>query len=240
MKCPNIPLPPDFIQCDTRIVTQFVDFYQIYYAENQKSNLYPFCIPYFNSGLTVFFENSVIRELVMKSRADKISVCSHALREKLRWYIGKPRELTLEVLQSDYDVLSFTKNTRHHQMLAAADKWHPGFTKCFRFILEKIGVPMPHEVKVPIYQNHFSATRQIYQTYVAEYLIPTMWLMEFDDDVRPLAMSDSNYSALNKQGASPEELQQKIGMPYYPLAPFVLERLFSIFVHNNKIPVTWL
>jgi hypothetical protein len=39
---------------------------------------------------------------------------------------------------------------------------------------------------------------------------------------------------------SADYLMEKIGLPYYPLCPFILERLFSVYVQNKKIKVTWL
>jgi len=56
-----------------------------------------------------------------------------------------------------------------------------------------------------------------------------------------LATQDSHYHELAKGDAAPREwLQEQIGMPYYPLAPFLLERLFSIFCHNKKIKVSYI
>jgi hypothetical protein len=217
-----------------------VEFYQIYFRDEQKSAIYPFAKPYFNERLTIFFENSVIKDLVLASEAEKIAVCSWKLREKFRYYIGKRRELTVEVLESDYDVLSFTKNTSQHTMLHAADKWHVGFRLTMKRILDEVGIKMPGEVRTPIYQNHFSARREIYQDYVKTYLSPCMEVMSNHPEIKEMVLVDSNYSSLNKAGATPEYLKEKIGVPFYPIAPFLLERLFSIYVFNEKINVTWL
>lgn len=213
---------------------------QIYYKDHQKAHCFPFADLHFNDSLTVFFENSVISELVMSSDAEKISVCSWKLRQKLRWYIGKHRELTQEVMDSDYQVLSMTRNSPHHQMLASADRHHKGFKEGMAKLCVHIGLKVPGEVKVPIYQNHFSAKLEIYQDYVRNFLSPAMDYMSSDEEMKKIALSDSNYSNLAKGGATSDELMDKIGLPFYPLAPFILERLFSIYVHNYKIPVTWL
>lgn len=216
-------------------------FYQIYYAEEQKSEIYPFAIPYYNERLTVFFENEVIASLVPGSGSDKIAICSWKLRKKLRWYLGKPRPLTEDVLETDYDVLSFTKNSNNHQMLNCADMHHPGFKATLKKIVEGIGKKMPLEVKQPIYQNHFSARREVYQDYVAQWLSPAMDLIMNDPDINALAMKDSNYSKVNKtDSASTDRLKAMIGLTYYPMVPFLLERLFSIYVDHHKIKVTWL
>lgn len=217
------------------------DFYQIYYDDVQESACYPFARLYFNEKVTIFFENSVIVPLVMYSKAEKVSVCSWKLRQKLKYYIGRRRELTQEVLESDYDVLSMTKNSKHHQMLAFADKSHPGFKSTFNRILSEIGINVPKEVSSPIYQNHFSAKTEIYQDYVKTYLKPAMDVMFNDPEINKMIMVDSNYTNLDRTSANRvDALKEQIGVGYYPLAPFLLERLFSVYVHNRKINVTWL
>jgi len=211
---------------------------QIIYHENQRAHCYPFSRVYFNDGLTIFFENQVIKDVVLATTHDKIGVCSWKMKQKMKYYIGQPRPLTIEVLESDYEVMSFTRNTKTHQMLAAANQWHPGFLVIFDKILGAIGVSRPGEVKTPIYQNHFSAKTGIYRDYVTTYLIPAMDAITNDPEINKLAMADSKYSDLTHQ--SGEVLREKLGIGYYPLVPFLLERLFSIYVHNKKIRVTYL
>lgn len=214
-----------------------VDFFQIVYQQEQQKECYPFARVHFNNKLTHFFENSVIKDLVLASKADKISVCSWKLRQKMRWNVCRPRSLTEEVLKTDYDVLSFTCNTKYHQMLAAADKWHAGFSGIMKRLLGSIGETFPSEIKTPIYQNHFCASSEIYLAYINDWLTPMMELMNDDKD----CWADSGYSQLAREDAlKPERLQELIGVPYYPLHPFLLERLFSIFCHNKKIKVTYL
>lgn len=214
---------------------------QIYYKDEQKAACYPFSRLYFNDSLTIFFENSVISKLVMETKADKVGVCSWKLREKFKMNVCRPRPLTEDVINSDYDVLSFTCNTKYHRMLAAADIWHKGFRPAIDKICQSIGQRCPGEVKTPIYQNAFMAKREIYQDYVKNWLSPAMEAMTNDPELNAMVIVDSNYSNLaKKDAAEPERLQQLIGMPYYPLAPFLLERLFSIYVQTNRINVTWL
>jgi len=214
---------------------------QIYYREEQKKELYPFAIPYYNEGLTIFFENSIIADVVLPSNAEKIGVCSWKLRQKQRWNVGRGREITEEVINSDYDVLSFTRNSKDHEMLNSAEVWHPGFKRCMALMLEKIGVSMPSEVKNPINQNHFMALNEIYTDYVTHYLIPAMGVLKNDPACNEIALVDSHYTELaKKDAASPERLTELIGIPYYPMAPFLLERLFPIYCHNKKINVTYI
>lgn len=214
---------------------------QIIYDESQREKCYTFAEVYFNQELTIFFENSVISKLVIDSQTDKIAVCSWKLYEKMKWYIGVPREITPELLESDYEVLSFTKNTKDHRMFAAAENWHKGFVDIFKKVCDATGIRFTGEVKNPIYQNHFSAKTEIYKDYVTTYLNPVMGLMENDPEINKMVMTNSNYSKLVK--STPEEierLKQKIGIDYYPIAPFLLERLFSVYVQNKNINVSWL
>ena len=211
---------------------------QIYYDEKQKIHCFPFADLHFNQTLTIFFESKVIHDVVLASIDEKIAVCSWKLRQKLRWYMGRPREITQELLETDYEVMSFTKNSKYHQMLQAADAWHPGFLNVLDKILAKIGVTRPWEVKIPIYQNHFSAKREIYVDYVKNYLSPAMDCIQNDPEINALSLRDSKYSDLTHQTA--EHLKDKLGIAYYPLVPFILERLFSIYCHNKKINITHL
>lgn len=214
---------------------------QIVYKEEQKASCFPFARIYFNETLTLYFENEVIKNLVPTTEMKNISVCSWKLREKLRYFIGKPREITPELLDSNYEVLSFTKNTKYHNFFQFADAHHRNFRATFSQMLESAGLRMPYKVKSPIYQNHFSARTDIYKDYVKNYLLPCMNVIENDPEVNKLAMVDSNYSQLARTSAATSEyLKEKIGVPFYPLVPFLLERLFSVYCTNNKINVSYL
>ena len=126
-------------------------------------------------------------------------------------------------------------------MFAFAEHNHKGFGKTFSKICDSIGVKFKGEVKTPIYQNHFSAKREIYQDYVTNYLNPAMEVMKNDHEINKLIMADSNYSNLIKLSKEQvQDLNNKLGIPYFPLAPFLLERLFSVYVDNSKINVTFL
>lgn len=181
-------------------------------------------------------ENAVIKEVVLSSNAENIAVCSWLLTSKLRQYIGRPREITISLLEEPYEVLAFTQNTKHHRMLESACAWHPNFLEILDKILKKIGISRPGEIKRPIYQNAFAARRDIYQDYVINYLSPAMSVMESDPEIYSDITKDAKYASLNRTDYS--FLQPKIGFPYMPYAPFILERLFSIYVQNKKIKVT--
>src|SRR6187455_2725781 len=119
------------------------ELYQLFYKDEQKEKLLPFSIPYKTEGLTIFFENYWISKLVLttnfKERPDKIGVCSWKLAEKMRARVGLRVPLSLEVLNSDYEVLSLTKNSKKHTMLAHLYHWHPSSKQAMELLWSKLG-----------------------------------------------------------------------------------------------------
>ena len=212
------------------------EIHQIYYDEKHRSKLLPYSIPYKNEGLTIYFENYVIAQIVPTAKADKIGVCSWKLADKMR-------RLHLENLHtkkdSDYQVLSLTRNSARHQMLGMANAWHPGFINTIKLLWEKLGLKIPGEAKQPIYQNHFIAKTEIYLDYVENFLSPAMELTEKDEEVRNLMLQPSGYGKLNRQ-TDLRSVKQKLGLDDYPLAPFILERCPSLWFTMKYINVTYL
>jgi len=213
-----------------------IKFYQIYYQEKQLNQLFPFAIPYFNDTLTPYFENEVIKNLVLSSSAEKIGVFSWALRSKMRLNL---RPLTESVLYEDYDVLSMSRNSKYHQMLGSAEVWHPGFTDILRKIMRKIGFGDPVNPKYPIYQNAFIAQTDAYKRYVEEFLVPAMEVMETDEQIRKLCWQDSNYSKLKKETMT-DKAKKDLGVGYYPMHPFICERFFSQWLQKQNLNVQYL
>ena len=140
------------------------------------------------------------------------------------------------MLYDDFDVLSFTTNTKHHDMLGAAEIWHRGFNELLGNILEEIGIMLPRKVKYAIYSNHFCATSKIYKAYVNDCLIPAMNIMDNHPSIRRLCWQDSKYSQLIDEPLS-ESAKEKLGISYYPMFPFILERLFSVWINDKELNV---
>lgn len=215
------------------------EFFQIYYEEKQKEKIFPFATPYYNSGLTIFFESAVIAELVSTSTADKIGVASWKLRDKLRIRVAPRGELTQQALNSDYDVLSLTKNSRKHTMLAHLYHWHPKSKEALTLLWQKLGFKLCGEVKNPIYQNAYLAKREIYSDYVQNFLNPAMELIKTDEELNILMMADSGYGKLNRE-PDLRSVKAKLGLDFYPLAPFILERCPSCYFDMKGIKITYL
>jgi hypothetical protein len=215
------------------------ELYQLFYKEEQKEKLYHFAIPYKTEGLTVFFENYWIRQLVWSTQAEKIGVTSWKLADKMRMRVGLREPLTQHALNSDYDVLSLTKNSLKHTMLAHLYQWHPKSKETMALLWQKLGLKLPGEVKNPIYQNHHCTKTEIYKDYVKNFLNPAMELTLSDEELNNLMLQPSGYGKLSR-GADMKSVKAKLGLDDYPLAPFILERCFSCYAQVKGYKITYL
>jgi hypothetical protein len=215
------------------------ELHQIYYHESHLEKIFPFALPYYNQGLTIFFENEPISKLVLSTKADKIGVTSWKLQEKMRKRVGLRQPLTQQALESDYQVLSFTRNSQRHGMLAMANTWHPHFLTTIKLLWQKLGYKMPGEAKNPIYQNHWVGLSSIYKQYVNEFLAPAMELTLKDEELYLKMTQPSGYGRLQR-GCDLKSVKEKLGMDDYPLSPFILERCPSLWFTMKHINVTYL
>ena len=215
------------------------EFFQIYYKDEQLPHLYPFAIPYKNEGLTIYFENDCIAKVVKATTAEKVGVCSWKLASKMKIRVGMRKPLTVEALESDYQVLSLTQNSSRHQMLAMANAWHKEFIPTIKLLWSKLGYKMPGEAKQPVYQNHYSAKSHIYKRYVNEFLSPSMELTLKDEELNEKMTQPSGYGKLSRE-ADVKSVKEKLGMIDYPISPFILERCPSLWFDLNRIKVTYL
>lgn len=214
--------------------------YQIYYKQEHLPKLYPFAVPFESRGLTIYFENDLIAKLIRSNiTSDKIAICSWKLQDKMRIRVGMRGALTQQVLDSDFQVLSLTKNSKKHTMLAMANAWHKGFIPTIKLLWEKLGLKMPGEAKNPIYQNHYVAKTEIYRDYVDNFLSPAMELTEKDEELRNLMLQPSGYGHLNRQ-ADLKSVKEKLGLNDYPLCPFILERCPSLFYQMKDYQISYL
>ena len=215
------------------------ELYQLYYEESQRQKLLPFAIPVKTEGLTIFFENYWIVKLVLESTAEKVGVCSWKLAEKMRMRVGLRQPVTQDVINSEYEVLSFTKNSKKHSMLAMANAWHPEFIKTITLLWEKLGYKMKGETKQPVYQNHHISKREIYKDYVLNFLLPAMELIKSYEELNKMMIQPSGYSRLNRH-CDIRSVKSKLGMDEYPLCPFIMERCPSLWFDMKGIKVAYL
>jgi hypothetical protein len=218
-----------FFNRERMAAARTLSFYQIYYDDGQLPELYSFAIPYRNESLSPFFENSVIQALVPESKADLISVCSWRLKAKRNdmWQL-KDKSLSIEkITEQDFDIAVLTPRSPSHQALHMASNWHgPGWDNALNDLRKFIKIPK--EVSKAIYENHFIATKEIYHEYVNHCLTPCI---SYIGD-NPLYMADSGY-ARRKTPEERKRYTEATGRVDWPLAPFILERLFSIWIEGK-------
>jgi hypothetical protein len=214
-------------------VLKTLDFIQIHYKDEQKEEMYDFATPYFNKVLTPYFENSVIAELVPHCKSDYVGVCSWRLKKK-RGDMFRLLDKTLtkeKILNADFDVAILTPRSPSHNVMGMASHWHG---KAWDDAIKDLRtfIKIPNVVKHAVYENHFIARRDIYQAYVTDMLNPVIDFMS----TRDAYFVDSGYRTRKSQ-ADVEAYTKLTGRKDYPIAPFVLERLFSIWINDKNFKV---
>lgn len=219
--------------------------YQIYFKEEQFPTLEKEFRPYLNLDCTVFFESSVIRELIEEGKHKNsyyFGVVSYQLRQKLgftkdNW---KNNKNIANVSTQDFTVAQFTEQLyngqpdamsfqRHvpHDCIIVADGFHPGFKDHWIKIMKAIGYNWtPTEFQDVFYCNYFVARSDIYERYVREMLAPAMDVML----TMPELMNPCRYTK-----PLPEALQQKFGFAHWPFHAFIAERMFTYFAHIHNL-----
>lgn len=212
-----------------------LDFIQIYFEDDQVKELYPFAIPYKNETLTPYFECDVISKVVPECKGDLISVNSWRLKRKRADLHRLPdKGLTEEkILNADFDIAVLTPRKADHPMLELASGWHgkawDDAFSVWKPFLKSIGINVPNEIYGAIYENAFIAKAEIYKEYVEKALKPSIAFM----DGEPVFSADSGYIKKKKDPREIKSYQEKSGRQDWPIAPFLLERLFRIYTHDK-------
>jgi len=211
-----------------------VELYQIFYNwQEQRGELYDFATPVFNTQLTHYFENTVIASLIPTVHSDYVGVCSWRLKAKRGdAYRLIDKTLTREKLESaNADIIILTPRGPSHKPMQMASQWHgKAWDNAISDLRKHIHIP--HELKHAIYENHFVAQTEIYKRYVYDCLIPVMEYMR-DKDVY---FVDSGYAS-KKSDQEIDIIKKVLGRDDWPIAPFVLERLFSIYINDLNLKV---
>jgi len=230
-------------------MNKFLTVYQIYFQEKQLEKMredFPDYTPYLNSDCTVFFESEVIRSLIQNGAhfgSDYFAVVSYKLKEKLGYTMKEkwksipnianhsteeftPEAFEHELKKHQPDVMSFQRHPPHDPVMFA-NSFHPPFSQYFKKIMADIGYSWaPTRFEDVFYCNYFAARSEIYADFVNKMLAPAMDVMKG----MPELMGNSRYPSI-----LPEHLIAKFGITHYPYHPFLCERMFSFYVHINKL-----
>lgn len=208
-------------------------FIQIYYEDEQRDSLYDFAMPYRNESITHYFENAIIVNLVPQIQNELISVCSWRLKQKRgdMFRLQDKRLSKEKILNTEFDIAVLTPRSPNHKMLVMAplwhkDNWNVAFNELKKFI------KVPREITTAIYENHFIARKEIYHDYVNNCLRPAIDFMSDKD----CFFLDAGY-AKRKTAKEAQRYRDLTGRSDYPIAPFILERLFSIWIEGKGFKI---
>ncbi len=203
-----------------------VKVYQIYYNEETLKNCFsekPF-FNFLNLTKDVWFENSVIRTLVLNNKhmdSHYFGVVSHKFLkspDKGRAKGFAPSLLAPFLEKHAPDVLSFFPHMRTGFLFHNRDK--EMYCHIFNGLMEhmKLSFRCEQRSDFVVVQNHFITRSAIYGDYVYNYLIPAMgWL------------------------GGCKEANSKTLYHGYTFHTFILERLFMAYLneHNQLKLITW-
>ena len=139
-------------------------------------------------------------------------------KKKLEWLIENNK---------DFDVYGLCKPIEKGRFLQWTEKQHKGFLPLFQNICKDLKLECKEPSKI-IYSNFFVAKYEIYRDFVNNIICPAIILLE--TKYKEEAWKDSNY----KSGVESIKLKEISGLSYYPMHVFILERLISLFLENNK------
>lgn len=125
------------------------------------------------------------------------------------------------------DILIFCKPIKNY--LTESEKSHPGILRILAKLCSKLNLTLSEPTHV-VYSNFFIAKGDVYKEYIETVIKPAIKILDTDEELKSLVWQDSKYSSSLTTG----ELLKYTGLNYYTFHTFVLERLFSIWLENNK------
>jgi len=210
------------------------NIWQIYYNDTTRRNCVRGWNHYNNAGkLTEYFENSVIVDLYGLGeckKADYFGVLSHSFTSKhfnrnKRNERITPINLDNELEQSRADVYGFHGRRKTKNVMTQAENFHRGgFKEITTEILDACGYRYPVRTDFVCLFNHWVARGEVYEHYIENLLIPAINQMR---EMKDRLFVDQKY----KTRITPD--MKKAGLDFYPLHPFILERLPSVYVQQH-------
>lgn len=206
-----------------------VKVYQIYYDEDQLKYLSPDTLPYYNTKLSPFFENDVIRHMYNNNMisSDFFGVLSWKFKLKNDF------QYMNSYIDNEADIYAFPNSIRNHNVYGDSAACHPLFMDIFSNVLQLLGCSNINP-SLGLYMNSIICRSNIFKKYVEEFLIPTMDYLnslQAGDPIYEKLWSDARY---HYDPNLTQRLQQHIGKPHYTYHTFICERLWSVFYEKYK------
>jgi len=224
--------------------------FQIYYDRNQKSNIQPGYIPYKNTKTSINFESGIIVDLLNSkkiiSSTDWVGVFSWKMNQKIQ---GKPISYTNIQYHvnkyQDSDIISVKPDRYWYAPIRTPHKANQtnvdglAFNQLIQALIrmhdmnifeDEIDIDLLLKPQYHIYCNYFIARLDVYVDFVKTYLEPVINFLSNDGIFKGVSESRSGYPY-----EPPEHFTKKTGFDYYPLRPFMLERLINVYRINKGL-----
>jgi hypothetical protein len=211
-----------------------VNIWQIYFDEQTKAKCFKGANLFNNYDKeTKYLENSVILELGKQGehlKEDYFGVWSWKFNDKLYHYT-KGKTDFIQTLKVDADIISFFGHLKNNNTIRQAENFHKNFSKAFKILCGEIGLDYTDKPlnTVQVLQNHFVASREVWESYLP-YLELAIDCLDEHPDLQPIIYQNSGY----KGGIKGERLNQIFERPYYTYHPFILERLMTAFIYKHR------
>ena len=196
---------------------------------------------------TTFYLEGVMYSHILKRRqhewenAEFVGTLAHSAVDKLH-DVSSVLDTLKEASTGNVDVAAFLY--RGDKLLAAAEKWHPGFLRIWVGTLRYLGFPVDKIIDETIpsyYCNYWAAKPDVMKEYMQFFKVFTHAL-----DTLPVisdeVWNDAGYSGRGTEIASltPEQCMKIWGVDHYPFHPFLLERLpcFYFYTTGKKLMVS--
>ena len=219
-----------------------INLYQIYYSDMHLPYLISGLKSFKNNGTCTGFESTVMCDIQKAGGFDKQwgGVFSWRINNKLNG-----PEITFKhiqeqiILNKDQDILAISCDRYWHADLCvkhkASTNWAhiKAFTGLLALLNEmKIRDIITDEIPVSlddsihrVYCNYFIAKKHIMHDFVDNFLQPGLNLLLNCDDLKEVALADSGYTE-----PVPVHFSRATGINYWPLVPFILERMINAYI----------
>lgn len=214
---------------------------QIFYANYQKSHLLDQFIPYDNSKTTTKFAESGVIDFVLNDYIsnnidfDYLGFFSWKARDKMGNHLSMEYVKNLVANHKSVDIFAHKQiffNEFHclRDIHAGSSLWNT-----LDNVLWDIGYNSRSEISLtnemrPIYCNHFVAKRKVWLDFYKNLFSPFLNLLKTNR--RYIALSSKSVD--DYQCPVPWNFQKFTGFNYWPIAPFLMERLINVYIEKNK------
>lgn len=213
---------------------------QIYYEERQLNATVSGFYPYFNENCTIFCESQIMCDIYNKQlyhNHDYVGVFSWKLQEKFKHRVNFYEiDRTILTNKDKYDIFSmnwqdssnYEIGIQHEGSQSFHAKSWPELLKLIKKMQDKgiidRNIPDLNKKMQRIYCNYFITSKEIYEDYICSFMIPAIDLLKNDKEMMGISLEYADYGF-----DPPLSFIEQTGLDYYPLAPFMLERLINCY-----------